>query len=274
MEILAALKDTPLPTILVIGGLIFLFLGIATIKKPIVINVQPPSNRKISIILGSVLVCLGLGLLFLPTPGNVSEIPTATPIVSLNPIASSTPSLLPPTLTPLPTNTITPTATATPIPGDFEISDEGWGNYPANEIVHPGENVKIYCDNSLPINHTGNCSLEYQPLNIVDGNAYVARVANPDDVKSKISIWVYVPSSELCSGNKCSTARVIVWDSNYKSYEGDPVTLNQIGNWVEITLDLSGTNYPQPYQVIGVHFYLSTQYEGTLYIDSVSTTKP
>lgn len=190
---------------------------------------------------------------------------TPTPQSTSTPEPTSTPQ---PTSTPKPTSTLEPTST--PIPGDFEISDEGWGNYPTNEFVHPGENTKIYCNNSLPIKYTGNCSLEYQPVNVVDGNAYVARVANPDDVKSKISIFVYVPSSELCSGNKCSTARVIIWDNNYKSYEGDPVTLNQVGKWVEVTLDLSGTQYPQPYQAIGVHFYLSTQYEGSLYIDTAT----
>lgn len=198
-----------------------------------------------------------------PTETQAPPIPTST--------IALTSTSLPPTLTPLPTNTITPTAT--PIPGDFEASDEGWGNYPENGLPKPGEYVSRYCDSALPIHHTGNCSLKYQPLQIKNGSAYVARFSTADDVKSLISIWVYVPSSELCLGNKCSTARVIVWDNNYQSHEGEFVGLNRLGEWVEIKLDLSGTNYPQPYQAIGVHFYLSTQYEGPFYIDSVTITR-
>lgn len=78
MEFLTALKDTPLPTILVIGGIIFLLLGIATIKKPIVIDVTP-SNRKIALIVGVLLVGGGVFLMVQPNSEKDTDTETATP---------------------------------------------------------------------------------------------------------------------------------------------------------------------------------------------------
>ncbi len=82
MEFFAALKDTPIPTILVIAGIIFLLLGIATIKKPIVIDVTP-SGRKISLVLGIAL--LGVGLYIFTRQvleqGQLKNTPTETPIL-------------------------------------------------------------------------------------------------------------------------------------------------------------------------------------------------
>jgi hypothetical protein len=84
MEFFTTLKDTPVPTLLIIGGLIFLFLGIATIKKPIVIDVMP-SSRKTALVLGVILVGTGLYLLSQP----FSELPkeptgTSTPEIVFN----------------------------------------------------------------------------------------------------------------------------------------------------------------------------------------------
>jgi hypothetical protein len=84
MEFFTTLKDTPVPTLLVIGGFIFLFLGIATIKKPIVIDVTP-SSRKIALILGLILVGTGLYLLSQPSPELSNDpIETSTPEIVFN----------------------------------------------------------------------------------------------------------------------------------------------------------------------------------------------
>ncbi len=88
MEILTTLKDTPVPTLLVIGGFIFLFLGLATIKKPIIIDIQPPSNRKLAIVFGAIFVAAGLYSLLL-TPslqagGTSTETPTTVTIIVTN----------------------------------------------------------------------------------------------------------------------------------------------------------------------------------------------
>lgn len=83
MEILNTLKDTPVPTLLLIGGFIFLFLGIATIKKPIVIEVTP-SSRKIALILGIILIGIGLFLLIQPSAENPTAEATQTPEIVFN----------------------------------------------------------------------------------------------------------------------------------------------------------------------------------------------
>jgi hypothetical protein len=160
-----------------------------------------------------------------------------------------------------------------PRAGDFEKSTEGWGDYPEGGQLKPDNGVNQYCDKTLPIKHTGDCSLLYQPT-VVNQNAYVARFASPDDTKSSISIWVYVPSDKLCSPGECSTAKVVVWDNQGVSHEGEYVSLNQVGQWVEIKMDLKGVTYPQPYQAIGVHFFFVTQYSEPLYVDTVTITKP
>lgn len=100
MEFLTALKDTPLPTILVIGGILFLFLGIATIKKPIVIDVTPPS-RKIALIVGILLVGGGIFLMVQPNQENTTTIETVTPTI---PVAETS----------TPQNIIVDNATSTP----------------------------------------------------------------------------------------------------------------------------------------------------------------
>ncbi|GEM_PF-4365302 len=94
MEFLTALKDTPLPTILVIGGIVFLFLGIATIKKPIVIDVTPQS-RKIALIVGILLISGGVYLMVQPGPESpTEEIATATPAATETPASpTDTPDL-------------------------------------------------------------------------------------------------------------------------------------------------------------------------------------
>ncbi len=106
MEFITALINTPAPTLLIIFGFIFLFLGIATIKKPIVIDVTPPSNRKIAIILGVVLLGIGLYLLSLKIPEETPDISaTATATIEISsPVTALPPSAIPITDTALPTS--------------------------------------------------------------------------------------------------------------------------------------------------------------------------
>jgi hypothetical protein len=181
---------------------------------------------------------------------------------------------LSPTATALPTNILLPTAT--PTPGDFEANIEDWGDFPIGVVPRPGVGVSQYCDGVLPIPHTGKCSLKYQPPQLVDHSAYVAaKLAGSDIARSLISIWVYVPSGDLCSTNGCSTAKIIVWDNSNKwtSYEGESVALDHIG-WVEVKMDLSDISYLEPHRAVGVHFYLVTEYQGAFYIDTVTIAKP
>jgi hypothetical protein len=59
-DLLSALKDTPLPTILTVAGIGFLLLSIASqLSGKITVE---PSQRKLAFITGIVLICLGIGL--------------------------------------------------------------------------------------------------------------------------------------------------------------------------------------------------------------------
>jgi hypothetical protein len=113
--IIDALRDTPIPTIIVVGGLALLLLSVVgNIAGKIKV---PQERQKWAAVIGSALVLLGIALhvvripiLPTPTPGTepvASETPTAT--------AAATPTTPTPTATAAPT-TPTPTATATQTP--------------------------------------------------------------------------------------------------------------------------------------------------------------
>lgn len=125
MEFLTTLKDTPVPILLIVGGFIFLFLGIATIRKPIIIDIKPPSNRTRSFVLGVILVGIGMYLAYSPTSGPTSEtIPTAITV-------SPTLEALTPTMLSQSTLTILSTSTPSIITG-FEnncIHSSVWESY-------------------------------------------------------------------------------------------------------------------------------------------------
>jgi hypothetical protein len=65
MDILLSLKDTPVPAILVIGGIIFLLLAIAPIKN-LVVEKLSNQQRKLSGIVGVVLMLCGIALYSIP----------------------------------------------------------------------------------------------------------------------------------------------------------------------------------------------------------------
>ena len=94
IQIITALKDTPVPTILIVGGLLFLLLAIAS-RFAGQIEV-PPTRQMWAGLIGVLLLLTGLVLYI---------VPQAT--------ASSTPTI-PPTATPTPSPTSLPTPTPTP----------------------------------------------------------------------------------------------------------------------------------------------------------------
>jgi len=108
IEFLTALVGTPVPTLLVIGGFVFLFLALATIQKPLVIDIKPPANRKISFVLGVLFTGLGIYLLTLPISAETQPTETPTPTIEVSLAASETPQIpLVVTDTPLPPTPIT-----------------------------------------------------------------------------------------------------------------------------------------------------------------------
>ena len=79
LEILKTLKDTPLPIVLVIGGLIFLLI-------PFVQKIQAKevgfetANQSFAGVIGVVLLIIGIGLYIVPSGTAVSTMPTATQV--------------------------------------------------------------------------------------------------------------------------------------------------------------------------------------------------
>jgi len=77
VEILTVLKDTPIPTILVVGGIFFLALSIVTqIGGKIKVSRK---RQNTSIAIGAVLLVIGIALYLIPAPGNgpgASDAPT------------------------------------------------------------------------------------------------------------------------------------------------------------------------------------------------------
>ncbi|MBL8100477.1 MAG: hypothetical protein JNK81_14935 [Anaerolineales bacterium] len=66
IKTLYELKDTPVPTLLVIGGLVFLFLAFV---NQVSTNIQPdPKLKKWSVIVGVVLIVSGIGMYLIPAP--------------------------------------------------------------------------------------------------------------------------------------------------------------------------------------------------------------
>jgi len=119
-NIIAALQGTPLPTLLVVGGIVFLFLAVVgeiTGKFKL-----EDKQQKWSAIIGTLLLFSGIVLYVVPptpppptptpTPSPPPDTPTRTPTNTPTPTATAT---LTSTLTPTPT-TVTPTSTPTATP--------------------------------------------------------------------------------------------------------------------------------------------------------------
>ncbi len=137
IELFREIKDTPTPSLLVAGGMIFLVLAVA---GRIIGKVEvPPQHQRTAGAIGVLLLLSGIALQMAPvllrppasdpsaaaaggavdnSPPAASAPATALPTVPLQPTTipptpTAVPTAVPPTLTPLPT---VPPATATPLP--------------------------------------------------------------------------------------------------------------------------------------------------------------
>jgi hypothetical protein len=104
VDIIKALSSTPIPTLLVVAGLIFLSFAFINVKKPIVIELKP-EDRKHARIIGGIVLAVGVILYVFPVllngakDGNVSiALATSTLTASPTPEAIHT-STHPPTPT-------------------------------------------------------------------------------------------------------------------------------------------------------------------------------
>jgi hypothetical protein len=201
-----------------------------------------------------------------PTPTPTStQTPTDTPTATNTPTASITPTMAATNASPMSTPQILSFE-------DFERTIEGWGDKPSGISLRP-ETVMQRCGTGA---HSGSCWLEYTPTKFVNNrDAYLAREGTNLETQAVITMFVKVPAgTDLCTPTACSTARIIVWDRDYRSHESDFVELNDPGEWVKVEFDLSGETFSFPYQFIGLHFYINTDYTGPFYVDAVTVTKP
>jgi len=113
---LSALSHTPLPTILVVAGIVFWLLAIAGSLAG-KITVEPTKQRTAGVV-GTALIVAGLVLFFVPSgsPGEHKEMPT--PAEQRTPTAQPAPSSAPQPSGPGPTSALPP---ATPQPSNKEI---------------------------------------------------------------------------------------------------------------------------------------------------------
>jgi hypothetical protein len=121
LEILKTLKDTPLPIVLVIGGLIFLLIPFIQKINAKEVGVET-TNQSLAGFIGFMLLVIGIGLYIVPSGTATSTLPTAIP----QPMTSATetqmvvpvqPSAIPTLFSlPLPTNTIIPPTSFVPDP--------------------------------------------------------------------------------------------------------------------------------------------------------------
>ena len=119
IEILKTLKDTPLPSILVIGGILFLLLSFIR-KVGSNIELEPEKKWVVGFI-GIILLCSGVGLYLIPAmQAPLAITATETPIIesateAIQPSSNVQPSIIPPTafIQPIVTLTTQPTV---PVP--------------------------------------------------------------------------------------------------------------------------------------------------------------
>ncbi|GER80208.1 MAG: hypothetical protein M5U11_10570 [Anaerolineales bacterium] len=172
MEVIAALINTPASTLLIFLGAIFIFIAIATIKKPIIIDIKPPSNRKLAFIVGVILIGAGIYLLTLQIPEQSPDTSvTATPIIE------------------------SPTFTASPQP-ILSITDT-----PSPMSVSFFENDCINSDIWTPTPFSksrkiaGNCwDLSDNGFKVADGNLFIS-IQNKPPVSGTMSMSVLETSS-------------------------------------------------------------------------------
>ncbi len=79
LEILKTLKDTPLPIVLVIGGLIFLLIPFIQKIQAKEVGVET-ANQSFAGFIGVVLLVIGIGLYIVPSGTTASTAPTATQV--------------------------------------------------------------------------------------------------------------------------------------------------------------------------------------------------
>jgi hypothetical protein len=208
-------------------------------KNPNVCNVYLP------------LVVGGSGPPPIPTPTSTSTT-TMTPIPTHTATSTSTP-----TSTPMATHT--PTPTPTPIPAfDFEGDCQGWGKQPYGQTPQPCQGVTP----STEVAYTGNYSLRFDDLGPYASNTTQDVGIIFDAYDTRITVYIFLPG-----GVPSFPAVIYIQDQNWGWNQSSFVNLVP-GEWVSVSFDTQGQQWPTPYRTLGVHFTPGT-YTGPIYIDTV-----
>ncbi|MEM4203973.1 MAG: hypothetical protein QXS54_07890 [Candidatus Methanomethylicaceae archaeon] len=184
VEILKTLRDTPLPSILVIGGLVFLLLPFLK-KTGGAIEIET-SNKIGAAFIGMVLLTSGIGLYLLPTVPAVSSMTDVPAIQST--VVSPTASLQAYTLT----QTIASQSSGGYIPKSPEEAAALFGGPPASAWKQcPGEPLGCWTfalpGASFQIKVPENC---LRPDGSIDGWRYEGGYPGmPDEIQGTIRIW-------------------------------------------------------------------------------------
>lgn len=170
MEFIQALIDIRAPTVLMIGGFIFLLLGLVTFKKPIVLEVTP-TNRKIAFSLGLILIIAGVVLLSLQFPAQLPEPAVTETSVPTEPQGLFISPVTPIQDTPLPD---------TPLPKPVSFFE--------NDCISTDIWTPTYLSKSRKLE--GNCwDLSGNGFRVTDGNLFI-QVQNDPPVSGTMSMLV------------------------------------------------------------------------------------
>ena len=92
MDLLGAIKDTPLPTVFVVAGVVFWLLAIAgSVAGKITVQ---PEHQTTAGILGTILLVSGIVLSYLPAPQSRPTVPAPAPTVPAPDLLCPLPHLL------------------------------------------------------------------------------------------------------------------------------------------------------------------------------------
>jgi WD40 repeat protein len=181
LDALSELSKTPVPTILVIGGIIFLLLAVAPIKGLVVGKLSPQGQRSAGFIGGGLLV-VGIALYMVPsltTSTTTTLIPTDTlppPAFTNTVMPTETPVLLTPTPIPIDTSNLTPST----IPERSSQNLIALSHSPA--CVTIGEESSC----SYVFNSNGNLELEFN--NDRNGSGIAFQFTPPIDMEDFCSL--------------------------------------------------------------------------------------
>jgi hypothetical protein len=151
---------------------------------------------------------------------------------------------------------------------------ELWGEYVSGEAAvtnHPKVGVTHECGGVA--SDPTDCRLAFTPARRKGPDAYVAVVSDqigPLDRRRTIRAEVAVPAGAETCPDKCSTAKIFVWDARNQMREGDYAELKPGRRWA-ISIDPRGENWPDPFLGFGVHvYYVNDEYMGPVGIDDVT----